>query len=342
MSRERFTIVITSNRNLATKVLSLPKSWILFATSLGILLVGLMTFVVFDYVQLLVKETKYKFLLDKNTALENQVREYSEKVGRIQVDLEKIDRFSKKLRMITNVENESDREMELTLGKPLIDSSDNRDPASSSYSKIAGAIEEKHEHNEASGDGEFGAFPLLKKSVSEYAFMNSQTRADLLLNFDKTTKKAHEIEKEMTLLWEKIAAQKDLLSATPSIRPTNGWQSSGFGYRTDPFTKRTTMHKGLDFAAGRGTPIYAPADGIVSYVGREGGYGKIVSIDHGYGIVTRYAHNSKIHVKRGQKISRWDKIAEVGSTGRSSGPHLHYEVRLNGVPVDPENYILSE
>jgi murein DD-endopeptidase MepM/ murein hydrolase activator NlpD len=101
------------------------------------------------------------------------------------------------------------------------------------------------------------------------------------------------------------------------------------------------MHKGLDFAAMIGTPIYAPADGVVSYAGREGGYGKIVSIDHGYGIVTRYAHNSRLLVKTGERVKRWQKIAEVGSTGRSSGPHLHYEVRVNGVPVDPENYILS-
>ncbi len=102
------------------------------------------------------------------------------------------------------------------------------------------------------------------------------------------------------------------------------------------------MHYGLDMAAAPGTPVMAPADGVVSYVGYESGYGKIVAIDHGFGVRTRYAHNSQIYVELGQKIKRRDVISAVGTTGRSSGPHLHYEVRVNDVPVDPINYILNE
>ena len=115
--------------------------------------------------------------------------------------------------------------------------------------------------------------------------------------------------------------------------------TSHVGYRIDPFTRTPEMHYGRDFAAAPGTPIVATADGVVSYVGYEGGYGKIVAIDHGYGVRTRYAHNSQIYVQLGQKVSRHDVIAAVGSTGRSSGPHLHYEVRVNDIPVDPINYI---
>lgn len=95
-------------------------------------------------------------------------------------------------------------------------------------------------------------------------------------------------------------------------------------------------------AAPPGTPIYAPADGVISFAGYDSGYGKLVSIDHGYGVVTRFGHNSRIFVEQGQKIHRWDVIAAVGSTGRSTGAHCHYEVRIHGVPVDPMNYILNE
>ena len=125
------------------------------------------------------------------------------------------------------------------------------------------------------------------------------------------------------------------------MKPVRGWFTSKFGYRIDPFHGRPMMHNGIDIAAAHGTAVYAPADGVVSYVGFEQGYGKIISIDHGYGIVTRYGHNSKIFVQVGQKLKRRDVIAAVGTTGRSSGPHVHYEVRVHGVPVDPINYILE-
>jgi murein DD-endopeptidase MepM/ murein hydrolase activator NlpD len=102
------------------------------------------------------------------------------------------------------------------------------------------------------------------------------------------------------------------------------------------------MHYGLDLAASPGTPVYAPADGVVTYASYDESYGKLVTIDHGYGVMTRFGHNSQIFVHVGQTVSRWDIITAVGSTGRSTGPHLHYEVRINNVPVDPSNYILDE
>jgi murein DD-endopeptidase MepM/ murein hydrolase activator NlpD len=142
-------------------------------------------------------------------------------------------------------------------------------------------------------------------------------------------------------LLQKLNAKRSLLAATPSIRPLDGWKTSGFGYRISPFTNRKELHKGLDIAAPKGRPIIAPADGRVTYAGRNGSYGYMVAIKHGYGIVTRYGHLSKMLKKKGEKVERGEVIALVGSTGRSTGPHLHYEVRLNGVPVNPEKYILN-
>ena len=139
-----------------------------------------------------------------------------------------------------------------------------------------------------------------------------------------------------------LEGKREQLACTPSIMPTRGWLSSGFGYRISPFTGAIQMHEGIDFSNAVGTPIVAPADGLVVNVGREYGYGKILVIDHSYGIITRYGHLHRIHVKVGQKIKRGDLIGEIGNTGRSTGPHLHYEVRVNNVAVDPRKYILFE
>jgi len=123
--------------------------------------------------------------------------------------------------------------------------------------------------------------------------------------------------------------------AIPKGWPTEGWLTSYFGMRKSPFTGQRVMHEGLDIAASIGTPVVATADGVVARVGYSSGYGKMVVIDHGYGYRTIFGHNSKILVKAGQKIKRGDVIAKVGNTGRSTGSHLHYELRLKGVPIDP-------
>ena len=136
--------------------------------------------------------------------------------------------------------------------------------------------------------------------------------------------------------------QNSLLSATPSIMPTKGWITSGFKRRRDPFTGRMSWHRGLDISTNVGTPVVAPADGIVTYSGRKVDFGNIVTIDHGYGYKTRYGHNSKLLARKGQKVKRGQVIAFVGNTGRSTGPHLHYEVLRNGVPMNPMDYILND
>ncbi len=138
-----------------------------------------------------------------------------------------------------------------------------------------------------------------------------------------------------------LEEKRNILASTPSILPANGWISSWFGYRISPFTNRREMHKGLDIAAANGSPIIATADGIVTFSGVKGLLGKAVIIDHGHGITTRYAHCSKILKKSGDSVKRGEIIAHIGSSGRATGPHLHYEVRLNGVQMNPQNYILD-
>ena len=135
---------------------------------------------------------------------------------------------------------------------------------------------------------------------------------------------------------------KDRLKHTPSIWPCKGWFSRGYGMKFDPFTGYKRMHYGIDIANPRGTPIVATADGKVIKVGRQGGMGKTVTIDHGYGFKTLYGHLSKWNVKKGQRVKRGEVIALMGSTGYSTGPHLHYEISRNGKRINPRNYILNE
>lgn len=135
--------------------------------------------------------------------------------------------------------------------------------------------------------------------------------------------------------------QQNILACTPSITPIEGIVTCDFGYRKSPFTQKREFHSGMDIANKRGTEIYATANGRVSFAASRMFIGKLVVIDHGHGIVTKYGHMSKINVKKGDRVKRGDVIGLVGNTGKSTGPHIHYEVRLNGSPVNPAEYILD-
>ena len=130
------------------------------------------------------------------------------------------------------------------------------------------------------------------------------------------------------------------LAGVPQVAPARkDMISSGFGYRRDPFTRRGAMHKGLDFKGAIGTPIRAASDGRVSFVGWKGGYGKTVEITHGNGLMTRYAHMSRFDAKVGQRVDAGETIGAIGNTGRSTGPHLHFEVRINNRAVNPRTFL---
>ena len=142
-------------------------------------------------------------------------------------------------------------------------------------------------------------------------------------------------------LFKFLDEQKTVLASTPSIWPAKGWTSSRFGYRSSPFTSKREFHKGLDISARRGSPVVAGADGMISFSGTDRGYGRAITIKHGYGLKTKYAHMKKLLVRKGQFVKKGEMIGLVGSSGRSTGSHLHYEVHLNGVPVNPMKYIVD-
>jgi murein DD-endopeptidase MepM/ murein hydrolase activator NlpD len=149
------------------------------------------------------------------------------------------------------------------------------------------------------------------------------------------------IESRLTDARSDVARRSSLAAATPSIWPAHGWLSSRVGSRQDPIDGGRDFHQGLDISADNGTPVYATADGTVRSSGREGGYGNLVVVEHEYGLETRYGHLSRFIVKPGAKVKRGDVIGLVGSTGRSTGSHLHYEVRVNGRLLNPLQLLLN-
>lgn len=174
-------------------------------------------------------------------------------------------------------------------------------------------------------------------------FQNSDMIIDASQKMDILSKQLYIQSKSLDEIISLAEDKEDLLAAIPAIQPVNNEDltrvASGYGWRSDPFTKARKMHKGMDFTAPVGTPIYATGDGVIDRAdNRATGFGEHVEIDHGFGYKTIYAHLSKYAVKRGQKVSRGDLIGFVGNTGRSSGPHLHYEVHKNGKAINPINF----
>jgi murein DD-endopeptidase MepM/ murein hydrolase activator NlpD len=171
-----------------------------------------------------------------------------------------------------------------------------------------------------------------------------QEKNDHLMNkIDVTLKQANQQATQQEASFKEISAfldkQRSILAATPSIWPIKGWITSGFGKRASPLTGEPGKHMGVDIANEINSPIRVTADGIVTYSGWETGYGRLVVVEHGYGYSTRYGHCAHMDAKVGDEVKRGQIIGYVGSSGRSTGSHCHYEVRIHGIPVDPEKYL---
>jgi murein DD-endopeptidase MepM/ murein hydrolase activator NlpD len=177
-----------------------------------------------------------------------------------------------------------------------------------------------------------------------YALSEAKGKEAFAVSYDMNAleRRARLLRESLEEAADSLAAHRDLLESTPSILPAAGRISSGFSSaRMHPIHNRALPHVGLDISAPRGTPILSAANGRVVFAGRRGGYGLMVEIDHGYGYSTVYGHAAQVLVRNGQRVERGDVIARVGSTGLATSPHLHYEVRVGGRPVNPLNYIIT-
>ena len=204
----------------------------------------------------------------------------------------------------------------------------------------------------------YADLPEIDESVRELGIggvvVNENTKIDNLLpdftstitslemDIDALTRKVKLELSSYEDIYDKVQDNSDRIKSIPTIRPVNGgYLNAGFGYRIDPFDRVNRFHYGQDITVKTGTPIYAPADGVVKSARYMGGFGKSLKIDHGFGYTTFYAHLSKFNIERGNRIKRGDIIGYVGNTGRSTGSHLHYEVHYYGKPQNPLDYFFS-
>ncbi len=353
MDRKTITFLVVSNRKGTTRRVSISSA--VFKASLVLFIVfGVITMAcAVDYVGLLAQSIENRQLRAQNTQLKEQFRVVEGKLNSLENGLDRVKGFVTKLKLITSVDQE-DRSLHLAIGPlPKVGSALDkaREPSSmlpvGASSGMVSADTDAHDADEVEisnlkQDGVFYQKPPADETEGELSVEGQRDYGSLAVRIDQAVRDTTLREQSVIELWESLSERQNLISATPRIKPTHGWLTSKFGYRISPFTGRPMMHAGLDIAAPAGSPITATADGIVSFAGYDAGYGKLVSIDHGYGVVTRFGHTSQIYVTVGQKVHMGDVIAAVGSTGRSTGPHVHYEVRVNNVPVDPQNYLLED
>ncbi len=260
------------------------------------------TFFFCDYIQVKKKAFQLGQLRQETQVQKTQIQFFSARIEDLEKQLSKLKDFDKKIRIIANLEKGQEATPLMGLGGPS--------PSD---------IREK-----------------LKAEKDEKGLVQ-QMKTDI----ERLQSEAMSQEESLSELEKLLQTKKDMLVHTPSIWPCQGWVTSGFGFRTNPFTNLVQMHEGVDISNRVGTLIVAPADGIISDIGNDWAHGKIVVISHGFGMTTRYSHLSMTLVRVGQKVKRGDKIAELGVSGKTTGPHLHYEVRISGIPVNPLRHVLN-
>ena len=362
-----YTLMIIPEKNKDVKSIRVPrlvfKSLVFLFITFSILL-GILTY---DYWNVLSQVYENKHLLVENRQLKEQVQLFQMKLNTINEDLERINIFERKLRAITGLEAiqlstvdnsfQNKNNGSNLIGEPDKEYSPNtmlrifKQKTTKTSQKLEAFEDDKNYQNLkknyevkiASAYANNADFAYAK----EWSFLTRQSLgvaplyAEFDYKFDIIVEFLKEVEVRVHELDQHLLDKESFLRSTPTLQPAAGALTSGYGPRLSPYAGRIKMHEGIDVGAPTGTPIIAPADGVVTFSGSKPGFGNFVQIDHGYGVETIYGHASTLSVKKGQKINRGDRIAAVGNTGYSTGPHVHYEVRVNGTPVDPLYYMLN-
>jgi murein DD-endopeptidase MepM/ murein hydrolase activator NlpD len=307
LAKKSFTLIVVPEHDQAVRRYRVEGRLLRQLLAGGAVVLCVLAVAAVHYTHLLYRASENRALRDENVALQAQLQGFRERIEHMASTLERVERFDQKLRAVTLL---SDPQRNLALGPT--------------------AMETK------------GAPPA--NGASEFTALTppSESPKTLAAKLETLSTQAAHSEQSLEQLQTYFLEQKSLLASTPSVWPARGWITSDFGQRTDPYTAERVMHDGLDIAAPHGKDVTAPADGTVIFAGLEGSYGNVLVIDHGYGVKTRYGHLSKVEVHPGDHVRRGDLIGAVGNTGRSTGPHLHYEVRVNGLPENPRKFILDD
>jgi len=312
MNKKISFVILGGSGAPARQVCASKSSIYLFGVVLFALIAGV-SYIVYDYYNLRGttshlqnREIYISSQLEEIQIQRKQIQDFANEINLLKANLVAINSFEKKIRIIANIEKSN---------------------ISDNIFGVGGSIPEDLD----------AQIPLKEKHNSLMRNMHEQIEQLSMASANQ--------QEELESLLKSLEDQQNLLASTPAIRPVsrdlNSWVTSRFGYRKSPFTGRRELHKGYDIASRQGTPLLATADGVVAFAGKKGLYGNFIVIDHGHGMTTRYGHCQKLLKKRGDKVKRWETIALMGSTGRSTGPHVHYEIHLNGLPINPVKYILN-
>jgi murein DD-endopeptidase MepM/ murein hydrolase activator NlpD len=302
MANRRWTIMLVPQGAGPSKVVELSRGVVKLAAAVVVILVVAAVLVGSATVSRRVELSRTTRLEDENARLAQELGELHSRLTTLSDTIARISQRDAKVRLLASLDPISPQVQAAGIGGPAAPPS----------------------------PGSLGT-PLLRKA------------ADVRLDANALIRRANLLAASFSAAADSLAAHSERLAATPSIMPTQGWLSSAFAaMREHPILHVARPHEGIDVSAPMGTPIEAPAAGVVRSTGWEAGYGNTIEIDHGFGIVTRFAHTSRILVRQGQRVQRGERIALVGNSGLATGPHLHYEVHVNGRAVDPLRYVLPD
>ena len=360
MANRFYTILIVPEKTAQVRKIIVP-SWILKGAAVGfsfVLLIGLI--MVLDYWYVMNQIGENKTLKMENRRLKQQVQIFQNKMASIESTMERVKTFATRLKVITNIEDRGNLLQSLNspnykLPEAATNIGSNGSGGQTPPATAPSAGPVLTSANELINSGAATSTPAPSASPTgplalldagsdgtnpeEYVLHKEQEQLDQ--RFSLMSQESLYVEQQLQDLYELLADKRDFLAARPTRKPAIGYFTSGFGIRRSPYGGRVKMHEGLDIANRPGTLIKAPADGLVTFADTKSGYGQTLILDHGYGLETWYAHTRKILVSKGQKVRRGESIAQLGNSGRSTGPHLHYEVRVRGTPVNPLDYILE-
>jgi len=303
MAKRRWTVVFVPHGSEPSKIIEV--SYGLIKTAIGGVALGLAVALLVGYATMArtADLSRTAHLQDENSRLAQEIGELHGRLSTLSDTLARISQRDARIRVLANLEPIDPQVQAAGIGGPTL----------------------------AARPGLLNAGPVVRRSEEIRVDLNALIRrANLMASSFEEAK-------------DSLASHSQRLAATPSIMPTQGWLTSAFSsMREHPILHIARPHEGIDVTAPMGSPIEAPAAGVVTDAGWESGYGNTVTIDHGYGITTKFAHASKLLVRTGQRVQRGQRIALVGNTGLATGPHLHYEVHVNGRPVDPLKYVLPD
>jgi murein DD-endopeptidase MepM/ murein hydrolase activator NlpD len=307
MSKQHLSVIIVPHTKTSTKTLCFSRRALKTLAVAGVALGLVLAAVLVDYVRMNIIRGRYKALKAETAEQRVAIANYERSISELQSTISHFETYTKKLNVMAGLKSPEVLTAPAGMGggEP-----DKQEPEAEIDPNLAPA-----------GSGPQIITPGTIQNLSQKALSIDSNLSSLLSFFESDTLR---------------------LASTPSIMPAVGWMSSVFGHRNDPFTGAWTMHYGIDISTNMGNPIVATADGIVIKVQEDKYLGKNVTISHGNGITTIYGHMSKFAVKAGQKVKRRDVIGYIGQTGKAAGPHVHYEVMLDGKRVDPRRYLLEE